>query len=140
MKKTLILSILPILAIICSCTQDKGEVKEPTFTQTEQESLSQMNMFAIDALANAMSMGNGRSLVLSPLSLAVSLGMEANLQPVNASNILDLLCQDNMDQVNALINKVINKYNYPVSGIEKTLATGIFNDGTLEVSSSQLKT
>lgn len=140
MKKTLILSILPILAIICSCTQDKGEVKEPTFTQTELESVAPMNMFAIDALANAMSMGNGRSLVLSPLSLAVSLGMEANLQSENASDILEQLGQDNMDQVNALMNKVINKYNYPVSGIEKTLATAIFNDGTLDESSSQVKT
>lgn len=124
--------------LVCSCSDNSGIEVEPTFDNDEIKMISGLNGFAFDLCQYAMTLDAGHSIVLSPASLSVSLGVEANCQAENSDAIVTLLGQNTLLQTNELLKKVIEKYIYPAKNVTKSFATAMFNNGESAVDNSTM--
>ncbi len=131
MKRNKIAVISMIMAAaLAACTKDKApSVQEPVFDDADWHAIGEINELAFDLCDDMLSRGHDASFVFSPASLAMALGMEANAN--NTQVVLDMLGQESLPQTNALLGKIIDKYNLKSEGITKSVANAVFSNSAV---------
>lgn len=132
MKQNKIVTVLmAVAAIFAACTKDKApSLQEPVFDDADVQAVGELNEFAFDMCEDLMSREHGASFVFSPASVAMALGMEANVN--NTQAVLEVLGQVSLPQANALFSKVMDKYNFKSKDITKSVANAVFGNSAVE--------
>lgn len=140
MKGSKIAAIVMIVAAsVTACTKDKApSLQEPVFDDADRHAIGELNEFAFDLCDDMLSRGHDASFVFSPASIAMALGMEANVN--NTQEVLDLLGQESLQQANALFGKIIDKYNFKSKDITKSAANAVFSNYAVSGTSENAKT
>lgn len=140
MKRNKIAVIVMIVAVsVTACSKDKApSLQEPVFDDADRHAIGELNEFAFDLCDDMLSRGHDASFVFSPASIAMALGMEANVN--NTQAVLDLLGQESLQQANALFGKVMDKYNLKSKDIAKSVANAVFSNSAVSATPENAET
>lgn len=127
MKRGISISLILTTMVCLSCGKE-AQGPEPTFGNEELASIDGLNKVAFEIFDDAKDFVDGKSFVVSPASIAMVLGMEANTQEVNAEEINRVYGFTSTQAANELYGKLIDKYLYKYAGISTLLANACFNN------------
>lgn len=119
---------LVLTTMVCLSCGKEAQGPEPTFGNEELASIDGLNKVAFEIFYDAKDFVDGKSFVVSPASIAMVLGMEANTQEVNAEEINRVYGFTSTQAANELYSKLIDKYLYKYAGISTLLANACFNN------------
>lgn len=130
----IVMVLMAMAAIFAACTKDKApSLQESVFNDADILAVGELNEFAFDLCEDLTSRKHDASFVFSPASIAMALGMEANVN--NTQAVLDVLGQESLPQSNALFGKVMDKYNFKSKDITKSIANAVFCNSAVEANS-----
>lgn len=125
--RMLIMASIATLAVCAACDKD-ADVQEPVFSQDDMSLIREMNRVAFQIFDGARQEAGDKSMLISPASISILLGMDANAQNYNEESIRNMYGLNSVQEMNELYNKCIDKYLYKRKSITTSLSDASFNN------------